>query len=363
MWLTLAAILAGGCSDPCVETIGRGLLVQEAQQYEIDVYGAGVGCAGASAAAGAPAPKSVRTYRAGDKISFDVSPGEHTIVITAFDASNAPLGSACQSGRFGPATHVCLSLVLTEPPDLGVCTGGACACAVDTDCASDRYCAASGLCEPGCRTNGDCMSAGGIDGGQTVALPLCDGTRHVCVACTQVSDCIRPPVCQDNVSVSYPAQGSPCVAGACVYPLPTVMSCPSGCYGGACTGPLAAVENVRAVEAGTQTVVDLAVALGAQGGGGNAASTRDVEVLLETRPRGAAKTVTLSYFLNGNFSSAMTATASPIMETGADSILWSGTLPKQPVGTQVYFYATGTGWDGTTLFAPGSQRNFTYKSN
>jgi hypothetical protein len=148
-----------------------------------------------------------------------------------------------------------------------------------------------------------------------------------------------------------------------VYPAPSVTSCPAGCYRGACDGPLAALENVAAQQSGTQTQVAVVEVLGSGSGGGSAPSTRDVEVSAEVRPRGTTKTLTIGYFLNGNFGAAMSATMSYDSDVGTDSERWTGVIPKQPAGTRVYFYLHALGWDGTSLFAPGSMRNYTYQSN
>ncbi len=361
--LALFAIGPSGCSDSCVDTVGPGPLVQAAQRYQIDVYGAGVACDGTQAAAGAPAPPLVRTFAEGQRLTFDVASGEHTIVLTAFSATDDVLGSACYQRHFGAASRVCLSVQLEPPPDLSVCSSGPCSCTVDADCASDRYCAPDHLCQLGCRGNDDCMAASSDDAGQTVSLPLCDPTRHVCVACSTALDCVRAAECQGNVIVSYPPGGSPCVNGACIYPPPTIVSCASGCYQGACSGPLAALNGVHALQAGTQTPVDIAVVLGTEAGGGNAPATRDVTVFADSGPPGAAKTLVLTYMLNGNFGvqTAVAMTRTGVVGGGSEE--WAGTLPKMPAGTRIYFFITATGWDGTTLFAPGSQRNYAYSSN
>jgi hypothetical protein len=365
--LPLVAIAVGtagaaGCGDSCVDMTGPSAIVQAAARYQIDVYGAGVACNGGQAAGGAPAPES-RTFVAGAHLTIDLPSGQHTIVLTAFDAANDPLGSACHEGSFGAATRICLSLQLAPPPDLAVCGGGPCPCVVDGDCAPDRYCAPTGLCQLGCRSNDDCVAAGSDGGGQTVSLPLCDTGPHVCVGCRNAADCVRTPDCQGNVQVSYPANGSPCVNGACLYPPPTIVSCMFGCFGGVCSGQLASLINVWALQTGTQTTVALGTVLGTESGGGSAPATRDVTVVASTTPAGAAHTLVLTYMLNGNFAAQtqVSMTRTGIVTNGAEE--WSGTVPKQPAGTRVYFFLDATGWDGTALFAPGSQRNYAYSSN
>jgi hypothetical protein len=103
--------------------------------------------------------------------------------------------------------------------------------------------------------------------------------------------------------------------------------------------------------------------LGTQAGGGSAPATRDVTVLADTGPPGAAKSLILTLMLNGNFAAqtqvAMVRSGSVVGGTEE----WTGTVPQQPAGTRVYFFLTATGWDGTTQFAPGSQRNYAYSSN
>jgi hypothetical protein len=358
--LLAAVAIVSGCGDPCVDMIGPSPIVEAAASYEIDVYGSGVPCDGATVASGTPAPDQVQTYPSGGSITFDVGAGTHTIVLTAFDAASVPLGSACAQRDFGAASRVCLTLELIAGPDLSVCGAGPCACSVDQDCAPDRYCAPDSICRVGCRTNDDCSAAS--DGGQTVLLPLCSA-QHQCVACMTAADCARAPDCQGNVLVSFPATGNSCVNGACVYPPPTVQSCAQGCFAGACTGALASLDNVRALQAGTQTPVELGVVLGTASGGGSAPATRDVTVLADTGPPGAAQSLAIGYFLNGNFGTELKTTMSRTgaLENGEEQ--WTGTIPKQPAGTRIYLFLTATGWDGTTVFAPGSNKNYAYSSN
>ena len=120
---------------------------------------------------------------------------------------------------------------------------------------------------------------------------------------------------------------------------------------------------MHALQAGTQTPVDLGIVLGTAAGGGAAPATRDVTVLANTGPPGAAKTLVLTYMLNGNFGAQTQVAMTRTGAVGGGTEEWSGTVPKQPAGTRVYFFLTATGWDGTTLFAPGSQRNYAYSSN
>jgi hypothetical protein len=355
------AVAAAGCQDSCVDTLGPGAIVSHAVRYQIDLYSGGVACANAHAAKGAPAPQMVRTFAAGQRLTFNAPSGDHTIVLTAFSTSNDVIGSACYRGRFGLAAHVCLTLELVAPADLGVCTAGPCPCVSDGDCASDRYCAPDHTCQPGCRDNAGCMSSG--DGGQTVPLPQCDVTRHECVGCRSATDCVRAPGCQGNVVVAYPPGGSPCVNGACVYSTPSAQACQLGCYQGACSGELATLNDVAAWHAGTQTPVDIAVVLGTANGGGLAPATRDVTVVADTGPPGAAKSVSLVYMLNGNFGNQTRVPMSKSSMLDGANEQWSGAIPRQPAGTRVYFFVTAVGWDGTTIFAPGAQRNYAYASN
>jgi hypothetical protein len=358
----LALAFAGsGCGDACVDMFAPTPITEQAARYQIDLYGPGVACSGAHAAAGAPAPQLVRTFAATQRLSFSVPSGDHTVVLTAFSAARQAIGSACYRGHFGLDAHVCLSLQLVAPPDLGICSSGGCPCTADDDCGPDQYCAPGHVCQPGCRGNGDCLSAS--DGGQTVLLPLCDVVRHVCVGCRTAADCVRAPACQGDVLVSYPAGGSPCVGGACMYPTPAAEVCQFGCYASACSGQLAALTNVRALQSGTQTPVDIAVVLGTAAGGGSAPATRAVTVLADAGPPGAAKTVTLVYMLNGNFANQMHVTMQKSDTLDGSNELWSGDVPPEAAGTRVYFFVSAVGWDGTTLFAPGSQRNYAYSSN
>lgn len=359
----LLIALAAGCGDPlCSNMVGPSAIVSRADLYQVDVYGPGVACDGARGAPGSGPPQLVRTFEGGAPLTFEVTSGDHTIVLSAFSALE-PIGSACYRGSFGAAARICISVTLQPELDLSVCSSAGCACLSDTDCEAGLYCSADQRCRAGCRDNEDCLARAQSDGGQTVLLPLCDPGRRECVACTRNGDCVRAPSCQANVRIVYPPEGGVCAAGACQFPAPVVESCPFGCYQGACATKLAAIPAVRALQAGTQTQVVLAEVIGAGTGGGNAAAARDVTVRVETRPRGAAKTVRLGVFYNGDFANQQLVPMTLQGEAGTDRDLFAGTIPKRPAGTRVYFFVDASGWDGTTVYAPGNNKNYQYGSN
>jgi hypothetical protein len=351
---------------------GPSALVTQAAQFRVDVYGAGVACDGPRVADGAGAPATTRLFASGDKIELDLSAGTHTVQLTTFSAAMEVTGVACATGTWSGGTVVCLDLTLAPPPDLSVCSGAACPCLVDDDCAPGRYCAqAQSQCLPGCRKNDDCAPAP-ADGGEppgdggavTVALPVCAADSHVCVACATPADCARPPACQANFTIAYPGT-SPCVKGACIYPPPTIARCPLGCYQGACTSALASIGMSAAFEEGTQTPVPLVVLLGAGSGGGPASPSKGVTIRTQVSPRGSARAVTLQYFLNGNFGTRYSVPMAFEHYVAPADEQYSAVLPAQPAGTQVYFYVEADSYDSSVgpFYSPGMMKNFSYISN
>src|SRR5437763_1719660 len=108
-----AALLMVGCGSPpggrqCMNTGGAGDLVQTAARLRVDVYAGVVGCDGTHAAPGAGAAAQSASFAKGDAITLNVPPGDHTVVLTAFDSSDVEIGGACTDSNFDAGAQVCL---------------------------------------------------------------------------------------------------------------------------------------------------------------------------------------------------------------------------------------------------------------
>jgi hypothetical protein len=241
-----------------MNTGGPGDLVTSAARLRVDVYAAGVACDGISVAAGSPAPQLSSSFTQGQPITLGgITPGQHTVVLTAFDAGDQIIGGACTNADFQPGAQVCLDLTVLPAPDAGIpdgnvdlqCVGPLCPCLNDNSCSdpSKPVCAPSGQCVPclpiagedrcpanqyctsgnqcllGCKNNAACAGAtGGDDGGvqgdggaPPSAKPLCD-PQHMCVECLSPADCAigklcsSAGVCVDGCDLS---KGKGCVSG------------------------------------------------------------------------------------------------------------------------------------------------------
>ena len=259
-----AALLVAGCgSSPgpgdrqCMNTGGPSDLVRAAARLRVDVYAGVVGCDGTHAAAGAGAPSQSASFANGQAITLGtIPPGNHTVVLTAFDAADTELGGACTDANFDAGAQVCLDLTLLPAPDAGVpdggddmqCEGPLCPCLNNASCldptrpvcasngqcvpcapSDDRcpltqYCSAANQCVDGCKNSVDCTTqpasgdGGTPDDGGTMASarPLCEPTRHVCVQCLDATDCAVGRLCSpSNVCVDGCdlSKGKTCAAG------------------------------------------------------------------------------------------------------------------------------------------------------
>src|SRR4051812_21650335 len=106
LFAAFSLMVAAGCgsapsSRQCMNTGGTGDLVNAAALMRVEIYAAGVACDGARAKTGWAALLS-RSFAAGEKISLDLQPGRHTVVITAFadTAGTIELGGACTDDTF-----------------------------------------------------------------------------------------------------------------------------------------------------------------------------------------------------------------------------------------------------------------------
>jgi hypothetical protein len=96
-------------------TASSGLLDQ-ARAVEVDVFGSSVTC---DTVQDAPSSDATFRFAASQPIQFDVPPGTHTVLLTAFsdDAATVPLATACAQHDFSAHAQICLDLVLEALPD------------------------------------------------------------------------------------------------------------------------------------------------------------------------------------------------------------------------------------------------------
>jgi hypothetical protein len=90
-------------------------LAAKATSTQLDVYDATASCDGNDIASGAPAPLVSRTLGGHDGTTLMLPPGHYIVVMHAFDASGAFIGSACDAEVFTPGQHACVSVALSTP--------------------------------------------------------------------------------------------------------------------------------------------------------------------------------------------------------------------------------------------------------
>jgi hypothetical protein len=123
--LVLGALaLAAGCSAParrvCTGASGTSALVSDAMLLRLDVYGPGASCAANQLQPGAGAPLATHVFLPGQPITFDVTPGAETLVLTTFadQGGTMVLGQACTDAVVSPGAQLCFDLTVDAPPDL-----------------------------------------------------------------------------------------------------------------------------------------------------------------------------------------------------------------------------------------------------
>lgn len=135
---TLAALLViatsgcGGGNDCPALSIDMQSLAAQASTIEVDVFDGSASCDGNDVAAGAAAPLVSRTLTGGAGTMLQLPPGHYVVVMHAFNASGAFIGSACEAEVFTPGQHACVSVTLSTPmidgdggiPDMANGAGG-----------------------------------------------------------------------------------------------------------------------------------------------------------------------------------------------------------------------------------------------
>ncbi len=117
--LFVAASGCGGRSSGCpaLSASMQGLAAQAAS-IDLEVYPSAAVCDGNDVAAGGPAPLVSRRVD-GNGSTLQLPAGHYVVVLHAFDAGGAWIGSACQAELFTPGQSTCLSITLTQPLVVG----------------------------------------------------------------------------------------------------------------------------------------------------------------------------------------------------------------------------------------------------
>jgi photosystem II stability/assembly factor-like uncharacterized protein len=114
--LTSAAFLGcGGSADCPALSIDMQSLAAKASTMQLDVYDQTASCDGNDVAQGAPAPLVSRTLDGHAGTTLMLPPGHYVVVMHAFDATGAFIGSACDAEVFTPGQHACVSVALSTP--------------------------------------------------------------------------------------------------------------------------------------------------------------------------------------------------------------------------------------------------------
>ncbi len=131
--LCVALVGCGGSGGDCPAlSPGMQSLAAQAASIDLEVFDASASCAGNDVAADAPAPLVTRTLVGDAGTTLQLPAGHYIVVMHAFDASGAFIGSACEAEVFTPGQKACVSVALSTPmidgdggvPDLALGGGG-----------------------------------------------------------------------------------------------------------------------------------------------------------------------------------------------------------------------------------------------
>jgi hypothetical protein len=180
------------------------------------------------------------------------------------------------------------------------------------------------------------------------------------------ANCTSPPpnTCSGNVLTMYPNPGV-CAASACSYP-PTTVMCANGCFGGACTGAFSSLGSTAAKLAsdGSTVALDTTSSNGTSNMGGPAPHTSAVVVQTVTAPGGTVQQVVLNWSLDPTFAVGVNAVPMSSSNLTMAQETWSGTIPAQAMGVEVYFYIQATPYSGSPAYDPsGFGIHFAYAVN
>ncbi|HEX9105307.1 MAG TPA: hypothetical protein VF997_24020, partial [Polyangia bacterium] len=133
--LLFGAALAGcrGGGDCPALSLGMQSLAAQATSIDLEVFDASASCSGNDVAADAPPPLVTRTLDGHTAATLQLPAGHYIVVMHAFGAGGAFIGSACEAEVFTPGQRACVSVALSTPmidgdggiPDLALGGGGA----------------------------------------------------------------------------------------------------------------------------------------------------------------------------------------------------------------------------------------------
>jgi hypothetical protein len=241
-------------------------------------------------------------------------------------------GGDCTSGFCGAISKVCVADQCHDQTKNGVesdvdCGGGTC-----PTCPLGKMCGAPS----------DCTST------------FCNTT---CVSCTPATDCASPPAdtCTGKTRNVHPNPGTCNGDGTCNYLPTSPMSCPDGCFAGACTTPFTSVGSTTAkvTTGGASLALDTTTSNGTSTAGGPAPSTSSVTVNTTVVQGGTAQSVTLVWSLDPTMALANQNPVSMTSTGGSASAeTFTGVIPAQTAGTEVYFYIDAHPYTGADGFDP-----------
>jgi hypothetical protein len=205
---------------------GKSALVTDAKLLRLDVYPDSVACVDDNVPPGS-VPLLSSSFRPGEEVKLDVSPGKRTLVLTTFsdDGGTVVMGTGCTTTDLSPGAQVCINLMIVAAPDiavvvdmasedLAVCQGDECPCTVapNDSCPAGQFCDGQ-MCQVGCKQASDCAGVGpASDGG--MPRTVCNTTTHVCVECTSNAECPLGKLCSPS--------------GVCTVGCDATHACPGG---------------------------------------------------------------------------------------------------------------------------------------
>lgn len=132
--LVAGAALAGcgGGGDCPTLSLDMQSLAAKAARVDLEIFDSTASCYGNDVGADAPSPLVTRSLDGHTGTTLQLPAGHYIVVMHAFDAGGAFIGSACEAEVFTPGQRACVSVALSTPmidgdggvPDLALGNGG-----------------------------------------------------------------------------------------------------------------------------------------------------------------------------------------------------------------------------------------------
>jgi hypothetical protein len=144
-------------------------------------------------------------------------------------------------------------------------------------------------------------------------------------------------------------------------------ACACGCFDGSCTLPFNQLGPTTASANGSAVTLFMTSPNGASTQGGPVSHNDSLTVSTQTSPGGATQSVGLAYSTDPTVPPGSSSVVMQVSSSTSTADTWTGTIPAQAQGSEVYFYVFATPYNDAgcrpTAYDPSNFMHYAYAVN